>query len=352
MVQTPNYRSLSFRGVQMRAESVTVEVPARGGPLHLYVDESLPYFEDTGKTPRKVIASAFFRGVDHLDFARELERAVAVEGGGQLVLPNRQTFNMVCTVCTRTDSLESEKNQTRFELEFTPAEEFRFPGSVLSDALALIDEVRGAIALVQSILFAPADLLASVSAAMRVTFAQAGQAFQAVNSASDVFARLDVLDNIEAPSVAVNSALSLSDFETQARPVDRATATQDQIFEAEFRVASALKAVELTTGLNFENRRNATLVRDRIEDALLADLDILTPEAQASVLAIRNRHLRDFQQRILTLPTFRVVDTGVSLPSVVAAHRVFGDYTREEDLRSWNEVEHPLFMPSSLDVLG
>jgi prophage DNA circulation protein len=121
---------------------------------------------------------------------------------------------------------------------------------------------------------------------------------------------------------------------------------------AEVRLLAALHAVKLSSSLEFTNRLEASRLRDGIENALLNSLEEIDDDLKPQLLEVRRLFLVDVQKRILTLPAFRVVDLGDTFPSVVAAHKVFGDHTKEGDIRQWNKVIHPMFTPSRVEVIG
>jgi len=116
-------------------------------------------------------------------------------------------------------------------------------------------------------------------------------------------------------------------------------------------MVSALEAAKAITRLEFTNRRQVLQFREQILAAIARDYGDLTGDNVANVLSVRNSFVVDMSARILTLPNFVTYQPNTSLPSVVAAHRYLGDYTREDEMRTWNATLHPLFMPPILDVL-
>ena len=357
MVDTPSYRQASFRGVEFSVVSHEIEM-GRRGPLHEYVNEDDPYFEDMGKQPRRVTVSAYVRGADHLDRARALERAVETRGSGLLVLPSRQTMQSVCVSCRRSDSLETDKRQSSFEMEFVPAGEFRFPSSIFDAILGIADTVSGLIFDVVTTVQAPIESVLEVTEVYRSVFSQVGMLLpSSATTPETLTASLSDLAQLESVSLAIDAALQLASVETASAPVISNPTLDERYqrqlrFDGEMRAAAALQAVSLATSLEFTNRVEVTRLRDGIDDALVRDIELIESSLVPRVLEARRLFLVDMQRRVLTLPTFRTVELGDSFPSVVAAHMILGNYTREEDLRIWNQVEHPLFMPSTVEVLG
>lgn len=339
-METPIYRGASFRGVPLdNVSEVSIET-GRRGPLHEYVDRDDPYFDDTGQKPIMVSLSLAFRGLNHLTQAENLERTVTEPGGGLLVLPNRQQFEMVCTTLRRTENFEDEANQTRFELEFVPYHELTYPESIASFITDIVDQV-----------------------------------FETINALREDVARIEGIGwEIAAPYFAahglfVNQSLGLVDeAERVASSEDAGAAilalsriSTDEDTPEPLRAVTALLSAQAFTRVELTTTRDLVGIRDTVVDALeqviptLANLESVSSnlsnlELVRALIETRFNVLADSNSRLLLLPTYREYSFGESQPSVVAAQMIYGDYSREEDLRDWNGAVHPLFMPLRIEA--
>lgn len=78
-----------------------------------------------------------------------------------------------------------------------------------------------------------------------------------------------------------------------------------------------------------------------IERAADAGLEAMLPLLRETQSAL----VRDLTERGRPLPRFVSYETGVPLPAVVLAHRLYQDAGRADELVAENEAAHPAFMP-------
>ena len=57
--------------------------------------------------------------------------------------------------------------------------------------------------------------------------------------------------------------------------------------------------------------------------------------------------MRDLTERGRPLPRYVTFETGLPLPAVVLAHRLYQDAGRADELAAENDAAHPAFMPTA-----
>ncbi len=358
MSNAPVYRQASYRGVPFEVEGESVTF-GRRGPLHEYVNQDVPYFEDMGRRASEFRVTAFVRGANHLVLAQNLMDAINLEGEAELVLPSRQTEVVICTEAERSDDTRREGLVTRFELTFVEAGQFQFPTGLLDTIANLIDSAATAINAISADVRAPFSSLTSGLFRIEQSASRLGVSvasiFQIATDFEDVSNLIQSIIPGDTVS-ALNEIIELADFESAVAPIVQgpiAVSEYEQAleFDRAFRSVAALHAASVASQLQFSNRAEALSIRQRISDALIRDINDMTLEQVQAVTATRHAFIIDMTSRVAVLPAFATINLGQSLPSVVAAHRVFGDWTRESDLRTWNATSHPLFMDQVIEVL-
>lgn len=362
MALIPVYRQASFKGIEFNVDETAIE-SGRNVVIHRYVNQDVPYAEDMRRKEERYSFQAYIIGEDHLTLADRFLTVLNQRGAGLLVLPNRVTQTVVCTEVTRTDDTRNDKRRTVFDLAFIEAGEFLFPGGAFAQLAELIGGVDTAIAQVINNVVAPVESF--VAGVNRVVEAANNVQVTITNGVSRVGTSFDILSTLfdgfqtssaSAPEV-LDALLDMEDFTSAVAPVvggpvAQAEFAQAQNFDNSFRTLAVLNAAKASASLTFSNRREALQYRDRIYDQFDAVLQSQqTDTAVNLVIDSQRQFMANLTANIAILPTYAVVDMGAQLPSVVAAHRLFGDYTREADLRTWNPTQHPLFMSRYLEVI-
>ena len=75
-------------------------------------------------------------------------------------------------------------------------------------------------------------------------------------------------------------------------------------------------------------------------------------ELYQALQALKAAAVADINARGAAVPELRIVSTPASLPSLVLAHRLYGDIGREAELVSRARPRHPAFMPTSFKALS
>ena len=88
-------------------------------------------------------------------------------------------------------------------------------------------------------------------------------------------------------------------------------------------------------------------------DALIFD-DFLSDEAASAVIALRNAVLEKVSAAVPSMPHVKVINLKSVLPSVVVAHRLYGEAwladNRDSEICARNGVRRPLMMPAGVDL--
>ncbi|MEG7521510.1 MAG: hypothetical protein M3H12_00190, partial [Chromatiales bacterium] len=120
------------------------------------------------------------------------------------------------------------------------------------------------------------------------------------------------------------------------------------------RIAIAEAAITATE-IDFDTADDALAVRDRLLDAIDAQMEIALDDAVYQALAdLRAAIAEDFRIRAARLPEIGIYTPLTTLPAVVVAHQAYGDATRESELVTRNRIRHPGFVPGgeSLEVFN
>ncbi|MDP3327746.1 hypothetical protein, partial [Parvibaculum sp.] len=152
-----------------------------------------------------------------------------------------------------------------------------------------------------------------------------------------LFAAADILPPSTTPSRAVlaGNAAALDAMIARASLAASARAASAVVF------ASYDDAVALRTRLTAAIADAGTIAADRGEHETWRALKALSTAVSADITA-----------RGGTLARIVPYETGRALPSVVLAHRLYGDAARAGELESRNKARHPLFMPVSGQALS
>lgn len=360
MVDLPVYRQGSFKTLDFNVEASSITM-GRRVVVHEYVNRDIPYAEDMGRRHWEVSVSVFFNGEDHLDKADQFQRALNSEGDGELVLPNRESLFAYCIEAIRREDTRFQKLNTFFDLTFVEAGEFQFPNGLLGTLAALLNSVADSIEQIVQDITAPFFNFVSGVEAVADAASRIGQSISGLTSIGSSFESLsDAIQQIGQSGQntvnAINSLITLANFSSAVPPVSgspSASLSYQQALEFDWRLRTVaiLQAASLVTELELINRNQALTLRDTILSLLVQDISLMSPEEVALVEEVYRRVSIDFSSRIAVLPAFVRVDLGQSCPSVVAAHRVLCDWTREEELRQWNKTMHPLFMPQIIEAI-
>ena len=167
---------------------------------------------------------------------------------------------------------------------------------------------------------------------------------QACADPADAIRLLTALAAFSAPPVLGSDAIS------------QATQTAQAATAAACRRAALISLARAAADYQPASYEDAQAVRDTVS-ALLDEEATLAADAGDSATyhalwALRAAVVADLTARGADLSTVRTVTTKASLPAAVLAQRLYQDATRSDQLVTWADPWHPLFMPISFQALA
>ena len=127
------------------------------------------------------------------------------------------------------------------------------------------------------------------------------------------------------------------------------------IYITEIDKARLKNLVEVEQGLTvfeLEHEIERAIVVAALDSAISDAGDNGDDELYQALQALKAAAVADINARGAAVPELRIVSTPASLPSLVLAHRLYGDIGREAELVSRARPRHPAFMPTSFKALS
>ena len=365
------FRPASFRGVPFR-----VDLESIGGARRLsispiaYAETSV--IEDMGRDPQRFSLAAYVVGdaadADALALAAALER----KGPGTLVLPMRGALPARVEGWSL-DRVKDRAGHVRFSIDF------------VEEGLAAVPFLPSfAAASIAALLAQGAGILAEgIAAALRT----GGRAAIAPNAASAAAApaRLAAVAGVaglaaDEPMLAADAAFAAAaggDFDgdsfaaglvsawrlaaLSAVPQDIAPliaaelppADGTAVRDAE-RLAMAGALAVATVRVGYAARRDARAAREAFAATVAPVLEAagaFSAEAWSWLASMTGEAALALSRTAADRAPLVRVETGVSLPSTVLAHRLYGDPNRASELVERNRAATPAMMPTILEAL-
>lgn len=385
----------SFRGVPFY-----VEAAERGGGRrtvrHEFPLRDQPFVEDMGRAARSFPVEGYVLGEGYVAQRDALISALEEAGPGELVHPAYGSRRVICS-SFRVRESTAEGGIARFGLEFEETEATApapvatvaaaaqvdafavavlaaarvrsqaarasdLPSSALASVTAVIQDGAEAMRSALAPLTVGAQSLAALHVALGSIASEAASLARVPGDALDAFsAAVSGFGQPDAPARGtVRALLAASAFTPSSDRPTGTTATRlleaaayDLALEAA-RIPLVVEAARTATVEAFDTYDAAVSVRDAICD----ELDTLAAGADDATFAALEQlraHLvlavpgedSDLPRLVTNVPAYTV-------PSLVLAHRIYGDVALEADLVTRNGVERPGFVPgeASLEVLS
>lgn len=382
----------SFRGVPFFVETSEL-AGGRRTAHHEYPFRDAPFVEDLGRRGRGFPIEGYVLGEDYLAARDALLAALEQAGPGELVHPYYKTRRVIC-MNFRVRESSADGGVARFALEFvetevspafpssTPAAAVRVDatGDAIVAALRARAAARGAVSL-------PASALASLSA----TIADASKSLEAalapvVTATQDLASLKLQLDNLVLDAAAlarqpvdaldgfagvlgslgtspagpvIAALLNAYAFTPPARPP---ATTATRVLEREaydlllaiVRSSLLVQAARLAPGAEYDSYDAAVAVRDAIASKLDEQAEGADDATYAALAQLRADLVRAVPGEDRDLPRIVRHTPAYTVPSLVLAHRLYGNLSREADLVTRNRIAHPGFVlgGAELEVLA
>lgn len=350
-------RKASFRGVSFL---VDVDEFAGGKRIarHEYAGGVRYYLEEMGQAIPAISVTAYLLGDDSDAAAFNLQRACLAAGPGRLVLP----IDSGRLARVENFSRLREKDRRGYiAFGFTAIPESSLPGSVLGlgdirsiltgslatafPAMAAVYADVGSVRSVASWIYSVGSLV--VTDAIDLTRLVDLTLGSGVDTADAFF-----IDGLEASRIVGESVLTPSSFESiKAATFETQAATDLHAIVDAVVTATAAPQVAWISRPQARNARHLVQVKGERALLVLSTLGPAYVDLYSAVSRLVETSIRIVSDRTAdAVPVVRV-ETGISLPSTVLAHQLYGDAKRAEGMVDIARVGTPMLMPVTFEAL-
>ncbi len=389
-------QTASFRGVQFHVTSAEQSGGRELGEHTVRFSEKAPYLEDLGKTGQSFPVEAVVVGDEYRSAVSTLLKALEQPGSGQLVHPafgvrtvSVKTFrkreessalgkatisiefveNSAPVAPTATVDALSVVKSAASALSLSAANAFVMTAVGLTDTAttafgatqSLVNDSIGKLSRGLSALPIPAELLSPfrrelLSPSVLVSSFTGAPAAYFPALLSVAFSRSE--DALAGTQTINRVAAILSLYEKVAAPLpDDATDEQQANFMAvvllmQRQVLSSAASLVITQ--QFDSYDDALIARASVVDAIDRHAEASVDDTYASLVDLRIAVANAVPGVDSRLPRLQMHTPAVGVPSLVLAHRLYGDVEREEEIISRNHLRFPAFVPAgrALEVLS
>lgn len=369
----------TFRGVPFHVDTAEF-AGGRRGVRHEYPLKDKPFREDMGRRARDFSIEGYVVGDDYLAKRDSLIAALEEPGPGDLVHPRYGNRRVACATFRVREST-AEGGMARFSIDF---EETPDQAANPSSVPAAAEQVKASAAVARASIgkdfiakFRPGTLMTSVADCVRavtlsIDNAKATIAMSAAQSA-DLRTRLDRLSSTAAslvndPDALLEEAtalfdtfvfttplLSVADFDPGVRPP--ATTTTRAVEQSNWdamvamlRTMALARAAEVAPSEKFDSYDAAVAKRDAINGRLDDQAEGTSDDTFAALSQLRADLVRALPGEDADLPRLARHTPAGTVPSLVLAHRLYGNLDREEDIVRRNHVARPGFIVGGLEL--
>ena len=212
--------------------------------------------------------------------------------------------------------------------------------ALVNEPLLLARSITGRFYGLRNLALAPLDLVDSVKSTLTATFQGTSKV------PKDLF-------NAHARQFDYGNA-SGSASSTPATPSRIRQEGNREALNTLMRQTAVVEAARASSIIEYTSYDEAAEVRDRLMDAIDAELSSASDEVFAGLLDVRSAVLADIDTRGADLSRIARIAQPRTEPALVVAHRLYGDATRAEEIVARNGIAHPLFVPGGrvLEVLN
>jgi prophage DNA circulation protein len=382
----------SFRGVPFHVESAEFS-GGRRTVKHEFPLRDVPYMEDTGRRARSFPVDGYVIGADYLARRDALIAALEEPGPGELVHPHFGKRRVALGGPFRVREATTDGGLARFSIEFEETEVApSFPTAVAAPAANVAANgdrweaeartrlaLRSAVSLPASALASVSDVIASAAEAMRAELAPlvAGtqelatlkRAIDNIILDADALARspLRVLEDFSAalvafrspvtpPSGGVLALLNAYAFVPAAARPPATTATrvaEQEVYDlalGTIRTLLIVEAARMAVAGTYDSYDAAVAARDAICGPLDEQAAAADDESFAVLEQLRADLVRALPGEASDLPRLVSHAPAFTVPSLVLAHRLYGDLSLEADLVARNRVARPGFVVGGTEI--
>lgn len=372
----------SFRGVPFFVESSERTGGRRGVDQEFPFRDDAPYVEDLGRKGRTFPLEGFVIGSDYMSDRDALIDALEAEGPGELVHPYYGTIR-VSAGSFRVRETTNEGGMARFSFEFRetstapaqPTVSVDAPAALVATAAAAraaagaeflakfnalstlkasvtagIRTVSGAVGSVLATIDAGGQELAALAGQVNgLTSQAAGLASAPVGLVASLVATFEGLGSglrlsVEANAYAVMLGLYLLNIGDRPPATTPARVIERQNFDALQALVQRLVLIEasvIAVAQTFDSYEDAVIARTSITDLMDAHAYATADDFYPTLQEIRGDLVTAVPGDALELPHLISYTPRAVVPSLVLAHRLYGNLEREQDLIARNKIANP-----------
>lgn len=389
------YRQASFRGVPFNVESIEGEF-GRRQVTHEYPSLDVPFTEDLGRKHDSFSVDGYIIGTDY-QLGREALIAACrdVSGPGILVHPYRGELTVTCQGLRVRES-SKDGGMCVISMTFVEAGESRFPVAVVDNAgavsaaaektkaaasAALAEKYNvtdfpafvreaSALQLVQFTDFFSIPGLGEIDAALEdaAKFSRdlnrlaasasgvAGDPLSMFSSVSGIISKArQIYKNAQSVMNKLHDFFSGGFSGATNTPSRKQQAANYNSTSAMIRQVALAESANASVQQEYVSYDDAIAARDELTDRLddEAERDI-SDDSYLALQSLRTEAVRGVPAADQRLPRLLDYTPATTLPSLLIAHQLYGDASREADIVARNHIRHPGFVQggSALEVLG
>lgn len=380
----------SFRGVPFYVD-VSERTGGRRVVKHDYPFRDQPFVEDMGRKARTFPIEGFVLGDSYLMARDALLDALEQEGSGELVHPYYGTRRVIPLEFRVREGRDVGGGVAKFAIEFGETDAQSLQPTAIPDAVAkaktsadaarsaagdaflarykvarqpqwamaaLSGVVQSASAALSSAILPVTDDLQRLASAKRTLDGLTANALTLVRAPADLVGTLvgffETMDSVPLTRAVLNSVLRAYGFSPGIRPTGHTPARVQQglnfdALQQYLQTLAAVQAARLALDLTYDSYEDALAARDEI----LTVLDEQTAKAgdeYTSLAQLRADLALAVPGADGDLPRLLKYMPPLTLPSLVLAHRLYGDVSMEADLLARNKVQHPGFVLGGRDL--
>jgi len=381
-----------FRGVPFYLETAE-RSGGRRAVRHDYPMRDEPFFEDMGRVARSFPVEGYVLGDAYLAQRDSLIAALEEAGPGVLYHPYYGTLSVIC-VDFRVRESSADGGMARFGITFEETATLpAYPSSTPAPAAlvatsgdALIAAIRARLASRYKTASLPSSALASLSSVVKsAAKALSGALTPVVRGTQELAALKHDLDHLVldadglvrlpfkviggfhdvlvslgspplTPSLGLTALLTAYGFipESSRPPLTTATRRQerenyDSLLWA-LRTLVLVQAAQLAPAADYDSYDAAVSTRDSIVERLEDQAETADDDAYAAIAQLRADLVRAVPGEATDLPHLLRHRPAYTVPSLVLAHRLYGNLAREADLVVRNRVARPGFVLGGMDL--
>ncbi len=404
-------RQATFRGVPFytwRTESQQ----GRRSVLHEYPQRDVPYVEDLGRKARGFVLEAYVIGQHYMTARDNLINALEQPGPGTLVHPYRGTLNVALLTPATIIESANEGGMARFMMNFIEAGNNAQPSAKPDTASLVGNAADAANAAAQNSFANKFNIVGAVDFVTSASQAAVNSALGAINSVSQFGQGGNLLSELLSSSSNLSSSLTtlmatpqtlagsiqsqifgveslfsnpsyaFSNLKTffgagkevagtppviAVQPASLATPSriQQSINQAAVvdlvRRTAIIEGVRTSSQIQFASYNDALNMEQSLSTYLDTEMESTSVNSYGQPIpidddlyvalgALKVAMVRDITARGANLAPLTQVTLPITMPSLVAAFKVYGESTQELDFVARNNIRRPGFMPGGVPL--